>query len=225
MDQDKIKRQNLISIGSIITGIIMIIFILNFNNPNLRGQFSSIFSNFGSDSGGSSTQNRSSDSSSSSEEDSRPQNGQISQQEKSSLSDQEAVALIERWQNSKQQIFAPPYNRRLASRILTGEAYTDNSGAIDWLEDNGGYYTYNLTSIEDTSNFYQNGNSGHIEVVVREQRTLCMNGRPSQDDNTIDDKRLVRYNLRNERGEWRISSYDTQNVINQRSNPNKSCEL
>jgi len=48
MDNDKIKTQNLISIGSIIAGIIAIAFILNFNN--VRGQFSSITSSSGSSS-------------------------------------------------------------------------------------------------------------------------------------------------------------------------------
>ncbi|QDZ39885.1 DUF4101 domain-containing protein [Euhalothece natronophila Z-M001] len=150
---------------------------------------------------------------------------EYSEEENPSLSDQEAVALIQRWQSSKQQMFAPPYNKRLSKQLLTGEALTNNKGSIDWLKNNGGYYTYNLQRIENAGNFYQNGNSGHIEVIVREQRTFCMNGRPSQDDNTIDDKRLVRYNLRNEQGKWKISNYETQNVINQRGNPNKSCRL
>lgn len=221
MDNDKIKQQNLISIGSIIVGIVAIIFILSFDN--VRGGFSSITSNLGSSSGGrrTSTQDTSSSPSSSNEKEVRPQNGQLPEQQ--SLTSQEAVSLIKRWQSSKQQMFAPPYNRQLSRQVLTGEAYENNIGSIDWLEDNGAYYTYNLQRIEDADGFYQDGNVAHINVVVREQRTLCMNGTPSQDDNTIDDKRLVRYNLKNQGGNWKISSYETQNVIDQRGNPNKSC--
>jgi len=55
----------------------------------------------------------------------------------SALPKMEAVAIINRYLSQKDRMVAPPYDRHLASTILTGNAYyrlTKPNGAIDWLE-------------------------------------------------------------------------------------------
>jgi hypothetical protein len=148
-----------------------------------------------------------------------------------SITRQKAVNLIQEWQQAKRQIFAPPYNRNLGEKLLTGKAYGDNirkpdgsGSSVDWLENNGAYYTYRLQAIDEATNFNDLGGSAYIDVVTKEQRTLCIDGKPSQ-DNTAYDKRLVRYNLQYVEGQWKISNYETRKVINDGYNPNKSCQI
>ncbi|AFZ50008.1 ARC6/PARC6 family protein [Dactylococcopsis salina] len=149
-----------------------------------------------------------------------------------SLNPQEAVNLIQNWQRAKRQIFAPPYNKNLGAEFLTGQAYRsklrklDGSGSsVDWLENNGAYYTYRSQEVDEVTSFNNSGNSAVINVVISEERTLCINNRPSKDDNTISDKRLVRYDLRYSDGGWKISNQNTEKVIDQGNNPNISCRV
>ncbi len=149
-----------------------------------------------------------------------------------SLSPQKAVNLVQEWQKAKRQLFAPPYNRYQGEQLLTGKAYRDNirkpdgsGSSVDWLENNNAYYTYQLQALDEIANFNDFGGSAFIDVITREKRTLCINGRPSKDNNTAYDKRLVRYNLQYVDGQWKISSYKTQKIINQGYNANKSCQI
>lgn len=149
-----------------------------------------------------------------------------------SITAEKAVNIIQKWQEAKRQIFAPPYNRYKGEKLLTGKAYGDNirkpdgsGSSVDWLENNEAYYTYQLQKIDEITNFQDFGGSALIDIVTREKRTLCIDGQPSHDDNTAYDKRLVRYNLQYIEGQWKISSYDTQKVINQAPNSNKSCQI
>lgn len=77
-----------------------------------------------------------------------------------SFTQQEAVNLLERWQNAKSQIFAPPFNKELGAELLTGKSYYDNignpEGSVAWLQDNASYYTYDLQSIDSVENFAVN---------------------------------------------------------------------
>lgn len=149
-----------------------------------------------------------------------------------SLSPQEAANLIQNWQRAKREIFAPPYNRYLGEQLLTGKAYrskirkSDGSeSSVDWLQNNRAYYTYRLQKIDDITDFKTSGNYAVINLVIREERTLCINDRPSKDDNTVSDKRLVRYDLRYIDGRWKISDQKTERLIAQDDNPNVSCRV
>jgi ARC6-like, IMS domain len=130
-----------------------------------------------------------------------------------SFTQQEAVNLLERWQNAKSQIFAPPFNRELGAELLTGKSYYDNignpEGSVAWLQDNASYYTYDLQSIDSIENFAVNEDYATIEVIVTEQRTLY-NQYGNIDRNASGfDTRLVRYNLESENGQWKIADYQT----------------
>ncbi|PNW27009.1 UNVERIFIED_CONTAM: hypothetical protein BEN50_21460, partial [Euhalothece sp. KZN 001] len=98
-----------------------------------------------------------------------------------SLNPQEAVNLIQNWQRAKRELFAPPYNRYLGEQLLTGKAYADNirkpdgsGSSVDWLENNGAYYTYQLQAIDEVTNFNDLGGAAFIDIVTREKRTLCI---------------------------------------------------
>ncbi|PIG94362.1 IMS domain-containing protein [Gloeocapsopsis sp. IPPAS B-1203] len=141
----------------------------------------------------------------------------------SSISQQEAVALINRWQEYKRQLFAPPYERYLGDEILTGKAYHDNISRADgkessseWLENNGSYYTYGIQSIDSVENFAASGNQATIDLIVTEQRTLYgSSGRVDRNGSGFD-TRLVRYNLQSINGQWKITDYHTVKTISKR---------
>jgi serine/threonine-protein kinase len=133
-----------------------------------------------------------------------------------SISQQEAVALIERWQSAKNEIFAPPYNRYLAAEMLTDKAYHDNisrsdgqESSMDWLQNNRAYYTFGIQKINYVDSFFANEDTATIDIVITEQRTLY-NQKVGIDPNASGfDQRLVRYNLRLDNGQWKISEYRT----------------
>ncbi|MEO0014823.1 MAG: hypothetical protein RLZZ535_3212, partial [Cyanobacteriota bacterium] len=130
-----------------------------------------------------------------------------------SFTQEEAVNLLERWQNAKSQIFASPFNRELGAELLTGKSYYDNignpEGSVAWLQDNASYYTYDLQSIDSVENFAVNEDYATIEVIVTEQRTLYNQYGNIDDDASGFDTRLVRYNLESENGQWKIADYQT----------------
>lgn len=140
-----------------------------------------------------------------------------------SISQQEAVDLLHKWQEYKRRIFAPPYERDLGDEILTGKAYHDNISRSDgqessseWLVNNGAYYTYGVQSIDSVENFAASGNQATIDVVVTEQRTLYKsNGRIDRNASAFD-TRLVRYNLQSDSGQWKITDYHTVKTISKR---------
>ncbi|MEH2114640.1 IMS domain-containing protein [Nostoc sp.] len=133
----------------------------------------------------------------------------------SSISQQDAVNFIERWQRAKKEIFAPPYNRQLGAELTTGEAYRQNVGfdsSLEWLSQNNAYYTYGVQRLGSVQNFVTNGNQATIEIEITEERTLYKNGKLDQ-ENTSFDTRLVRYSLQLENGQLKMSDYKTVRVI------------
>lgn len=148
-----------------------------------------------------------------------------------SLNSQDIVEIIKEWQKAKRQIFAPPYDKQLASQFLTGNAYyqrispLDNSESpVDWLYNNNAHYTYRSQTVEEVMNFQQIGDSAFINVVLKEERTLCVDGRPTK-DNTATDELLIRYDFQYIDEKWKISDQETKDVINRRDNPNPSCRI
>ena len=145
----------------------------------------------------------------------------------SSITEQEAVNLIKRWQQAKVKIFAYPFDRNLGAEILTGEIYGRNISNYDssmkWLKDNNSYYNYGRQEINSVKNFNSSGNQATIDVVTTEERTFCKNGRPVIGQNTVLDVSRVRYNFQFDQGKWKISGYDTLEQIQKTRNSNPSC--
>lgn len=137
----------------------------------------------------------------------------------SAITKKAAFALINQWQQSKAQLFAPPFNRQLGSELTTGEAYRKNIGqgsSLEWLEDNNAYYRYGVQRIDSIENFVANGDQATLDIVLTEDRKLYKNGEIVNDENSSFDTRLVRYSLQLENGKLKISDYTTVRVINNR---------
>jgi serine/threonine-protein kinase len=136
------------------------------------------------------------------------------------FSNQDAENLINKWLNYKKEIFGPSHKRYLGSEVLTGKAYNDNISRADgqessseWLANNDAYYTYGMQSIDEIRNLTVKGNNAVVDVVVTEQRTLYNRYDRIDPNNSASDQRLVRYYLSLEDGNWKISDYQTLQVM------------
>lgn len=66
-----------------------------------------------------------------------------------SLTQEEAMGLLNRWFQAKPQIFGPDYNLTPAYELLTGSLLKDVvSDSVPWLRNNGAYYTYQDYGVE-----------------------------------------------------------------------------
>ncbi|MDV2998303.1 MAG: Serine/threonine-protein kinase PknD [Chroococcidiopsis sp. SAG 2025] len=133
-----------------------------------------------------------------------------------SISKQEARDLIERWQEAKQEIFAPPYNRQLAEELTTGklsdEILTSSKpySSINWLASHKASYKYGSQKIDAIEDLIVKGNEATIQAVIVEERTLVENG--TSKITTLDTTR-VRYDLVAEHQKWKIRDYKNVTVV------------
>lgn len=129
-------------------------------------------------------------------------------QNNQSLTLGQAADLITQWLNAKSSIFAPPYDRRVVSELTTGTLYSDTLKAINFLVENNGYYEYGVQKVESVERFAASGNKATIEVRVTEDTTFYQNGKVAE--STFNTK-LVRYNLENWDGIWKIANSQVLN--------------
>ncbi|MEO1431871.1 MAG: IMS domain-containing protein [Cyanobacteria bacterium J06633_8] len=137
----------------------------------------------------------------------------------SSITREAAISVLNKWQEAKRELFAPPFNRSLAEELTTGEAYRKNFGAnssLEWLANNNSYYRYGVQKIDSIENFVASNDRAIIEISLTEERKFYQNGKIVFGDNTSFDTRLVRYSLRLQNGKLKISDYETIKVISSR---------
>ncbi|MBE9222623.1 DUF4101 domain-containing protein [Cyanobacterium stanieri LEGE 03274] len=135
------------------------------------------------------------------------------------FSRQVAVNLIQRWLDAKSQIFAPPYDKNLASSFLTGTRYNNSvnrsdgeESSIDWLRNRNAYYTYSNQSVDGVEYFSLDGNVAIVDALITESYTLY-NARGGIDtDSSGYQQRLIRYEFSLVNGQWKISDYNTLEV-------------
>ncbi|MBE9146179.1 ARC6/PARC6 family protein [Planktothrix mougeotii] len=129
-------------------------------------------------------------------------------QNTASISIGQAADLITEWLNAKSRIFAPPFDLQLVSQLTTGTLYNDTLKAIDFLRNNDAFYQYGVQKVESVERFAASGNKATIEVKVTEDTTLYKRGQILESSfNT----KLVRYNLENWDGIWKIANSQVLN--------------
>ena|GEM_PF-5920894 len=140
----------------------------------------------------------------------------VPQQTVNSISRSEAVNLIERWLKAKRDIFGSSYQTYLGEELLTGKAYDYNikrsdgqESSSEWLANNGSYYIYGVQRIDSVNNFTASGDQATVDVVVTEERTLYNSQGKIDRKNSAFSTSLVRYNLQNDQGRWKIAQYRT----------------
>jgi serine/threonine-protein kinase len=134
-----------------------------------------------------------------------PSNSQITQ----SLSQQEAVDLIERWLQAKERIFAPPFDRDLAAELTTDVLYSDiikPGGSIDWLRNSNAFYRFGVKKVDSVKQFVSDGDRATLVATVIEDRTLYVNGKIDKTQTDFTTK-SVRYTFKKEDERWKIADY------------------
>ncbi|WP_293122499.1 IMS domain-containing protein [Okeania sp. SIO1I7] len=125
-----------------------------------------------------------------------------------SISQQQAEELIQNWLKAKKEIFAPPYNRKLAAELTTGKVYDNivaSDGAIAWLKENNAYYQYKMQKIDSIEYFSTQGNQATIQVKVTEKYQLFKNDKLDATRSGSAQLTVI-YNLIFIDGKWKIAT-------------------
>ena len=126
-----------------------------------------------------------------------------------SITQEEAIDLINRWLEAKREMFAPPYNYALVEQLTTGSRYSKTIGSIQWLKENNGYYSYNQPSVSSRGNVNLVGNTASIAVNVTEDYTCYINGRIDKDHTTYGpETSAYRFILRWDSNSWKIADVE-----------------
>lgn len=131
------------------------------------------------------------------------------------VSKQQVENLITQWLQAKQRIFAPPFDRQSVTEVTTGKLYSrisDPDGSIDWLQKNNAHYQFSSQVVKQVENLDYQNNQVIALAIVTESRTLYVNGRVNAKETGMDTRR-VRYILEQIDGAWKISNYETVDVL------------
>lgn len=88
------------------------------------------------------------------------------------ISKQEAVNLVNKYLQAKSDILSPPFDRQIASELLTGEALHEivkSEGTIDWLINNNAYYRYGERRAEPLALFWSDSDRGELDLQIYEE--------------------------------------------------------
>lgn len=125
-----------------------------------------------------------------------------------SFTEKEAYEVIDSWLKAKQRMFAPPYDRQVASVLTTGEQYFKTagpSGSIDWLEKNSAFYKYGSQKIDSLDVLSSSGKYAAVRAKITEDLVLYNKGRIDYSKTGIKTS-VLQYNLEIVDGRWKIAS-------------------
>jgi hypothetical protein len=96
------------------------------------------------------------------------------------ITEQQAVETIEKYLNSKTALYGPPFERRLAYELLSGEKLIQLGWWQTYLKSRSSEFRYGSPKvIPISSSFSVNGNEATIEVVEEETVSFYSNGKPA----------------------------------------------
>ena len=96
------------------------------------------------------------------------------------LSETEAVKIVQSWLDAKAKIFAPPFNLSLVDNLVVSDGpmhkrTAGSSGSVQWLKDNGFYYTYRSSTINRVVSYGAVAN-GRLSLKVEITEDLSLHG-------------------------------------------------
>lgn len=126
------------------------------------------------------------------------------------LTASKSIKIVGQWLGVKAQIFAPPYNTKIADNIVAnGPLWVDltkKNGSIQWLRDNNSYYSYKKIHINNVISYEPSQTMPIIVLSITEISTLhSPNG-----NETSDNSNVWAYTLKREGGQWKIWDYKKQ---------------
>jgi serine/threonine protein kinase len=126
------------------------------------------------------------------------------------LSEADAVAIVNNLVASKNQMFAPPFDRQLLAELTTGEAYEKRKGSIDWLQSNNAFYRYGEFTVSRAGSFGIQDDQANITVEIFESPTLYVNGKIDRSQSQPSRGRYI-CTLIFEDGKWKIANLTKAN--------------
>ena len=120
------------------------------------------------------------------------------------ITKQEAVNLVNKYLQAKSEILSPPFDRELASEVLTGKALHDMikpEGTIDWLIQNNAYYRYGTRKAEPLALFWSDNNQGELDVKIYEELYFYKNNKLAKSNKYSGD---FNFKFQKENGVWKI---------------------
>jgi len=126
------------------------------------------------------------------------------------LSEMQARSIVEKWLSLKSQIFAPPYDIKVADTVVAeGPLWTDLTkpdGSIEWLKSNNSYYSYTSIRVNSVISYLPSDTMPSVIVSITENSVLhsSAGSEPSLSTNNWN------YTLRKENGDWKIWDYRKQ---------------
>ncbi|MBK1987910.1 ARC6/PARC6 family protein [Sphaerospermopsis aphanizomenoides BCCUSP55] len=125
------------------------------------------------------------------------------------LSQSEALDIVQRWYRAKPRMFAPPFDTSLVDELTTGTIHyktVGTDGSIPWLRRNDAYYKYAKSDIRRVLDFSNSSSQPYIKVRVFEE--LYLYGRRGIDrDNSGPYQGDFIYWFEKDNGIWKISDY------------------
>lgn len=127
------------------------------------------------------------------------------------FSEQQAIALINRWLQAKAEVFAPPYDQQQVVDLTTGELLASlmrPNGVLNWLKTNRAYFQYGVQKVDGVERFAVARERATMEINLTEERTLYLNGviDPTRTDFS---SQRVRFTFVVDNGIWKIADYKT----------------
>jgi hypothetical protein len=136
-------------------------------------------------------------------------NSTITTSSRNTLSQNEALDIVQRWYGAKPRMFAPPFDTSLVDELTTGTIHyktVGTDGSIPWLRRNDAYYKYAKSEIRRVLDFSNSGSQPYIKVRIFEE--LYLYGRNGIDrDNSGQYQGNFIYWFEKDNGIWKISDY------------------
>jgi hypothetical protein len=126
-----------------------------------------------------------------------------------SLNKDQALLIAKGWLGSKQNVFAPPWDRAAINRYTTGPLYSDitkSDGSLAWLKKYGAYYNFKSYKVNKVLEYSNSGQRPSIKLNLTEDRTLHTPQGEDPSESGISTKTFT-YFFELEDGIWKIYDY------------------
>jgi hypothetical protein len=126
-----------------------------------------------------------------------------------SLNKDQALRTVKNWLDSKQKVFAPPWDRTVIKQYATGQLYSDISksdGSVAWLKKYSAYYTFKSYKIDKVVEYSTSGQRPSLKLEITEDRTLHTPKGDDPSESGISTATLI-YFFELEDGIWKIYDY------------------
>jgi ARC6-like, IMS domain len=92
-----------------------------------------------------------------------------------SLNKDQALRVVKSWLDSKQKVFAPPWDRTAIKTYTTGPLYSDitkSDGSLAWLKKYNAYYSFRPYKANKVLEYSNSGQRPSLKLEITEDQTL-----------------------------------------------------